>query len=543
MRKTPWLIVTLISVFLTIQSAFPSLYAFEAEAITVPPTDSALSSTAQPSDFMAFDTPNNCLGNISLEWKAIPIEIEVANKTKAIRELQIKIGELQTKIDNAKTDNRDTRKFEGKKAGLEKKKAELVNEITVLKGKIVIQKYVVYIDKDADGKFEQEADSFPSVAKWKLDKEWPFWVSGTKDGYHYVELNVLKQFPVASQEVLDKKQNELQMVRKDIEQAKNENKDASELKAKKLVLMSEVDALENKVGLEEKEAKNKEYYFKIIGTDKDNNVLFAGLILKAQAKNNWFNFSLVSNFIVMILFCGIVLWFISHARKNKDLFLRRINGLDAIEEAVGRATEMGRPIFYQTGIGGMSDISTICATVILGKISEKIALYDTQLKVPHRDPIVMSVCQETVKEAYIKAGRVDAYKEDSNFYVTGDQFAYTAAVNGMMMREKPAANFFMGYYMAEALLLTECGSSTGAIQIAGTDSIDQLPFFITTCDYTLIGEEYYAASAYLSRDPVLVGTLKAQDIGKGFMLVTLIFFTVFALLHYSWLIDLIKDFS
>ena len=39
----------------------------------------------------------------------------------------------------------------------------------------------------------------------------------------------------------------------------------------------------------------------------------------------------------------------------------------------------------------------------------------------------------------------------------------------------------------------------------------QLPFFIAACDYTLIGEELYAASAYLSREPLLLGSLKGQD--------------------------------
>jgi len=53
-----------------------------------------------------------------------------------------------------------------------------------------------------------------------------------------------------------------------------------------------------------------------------------------------------------------------------------------------------------------------------------------------------------------------------------------------------------------------------------------LPFFITTCDYTLIGEELYAASAYLSREPVLVGTLRGQDIGKGVLLCVMTIGTV-----------------
>jgi len=84
----------------------------------------------------------------------------------------------------------------------------------------------------------------------------------------------------------------------------------------------------------------------------------------------------------------------------------------------------------------------------------------------------------------------------------------------MMVREKPATNFFLGMFWAESLILAETGATTGAIQIAGTDAVHQLPFFITACDYTLIGEELYAASAYLSREPLLVGSLKGQDYGK-----------------------------
>src|SRR5437867_5017440 len=140
----------------------------------------------------------------------------------------------------------------------------------------------------------------------------------------------------------------------------------------------------------------------------------------------------------------------------------------------------------------------------------------------------MAVCQAVVKEAFLEAGHPDAYKEDCHFFIAGDQFSYTAAVDGIMLREKPAANFFMGSYYAESLLLTETGAGTGAIQIAGTDSDHQLPFFVTTCDYTLIGEELYAASAYLSREPVLVGTLRGQDFGKAFIMGVLIIGTLVA---------------
>jgi len=76
----------------------------------------------------------------------------------------------------------------------------------------------------------------------------------------------------------------------------------------------------------------------------------------------------------------------------------------------------------------------------------------------------------------------------------------------------------MGAFYAESLILAETGNSIGAIQIAGTAMPAQLPFFVAACDFTLIGEELFAASAYLSKEPRQLGSLKGQDVGKLFIL-------------------------
>ena len=246
------------------------------------------------------------------------------------------------------------------------------------------------------------------------------------------------------------------------------------------------------------------------------------LPVQAVPHPNLFNRSQANNLLLLILFTVAVLYAIRRARRNPHGFLRRIGGLDAVEEAIGRATEMGRPILYLTGSASMDNPSTIAATVVLGEVAKKVSTYDTGLIVPHRDPIVLAICQEITKEAYTQTARPDAYKPESNFFITDDQFSYTAAVQGIMLRERPAAIFLLGYYFAESLLLAETGHEAGAIQIAGTDADHQLPFFVIACDYTLMGEELYAASAYLSREPVLVGTLRAQDVGKAVLLGALV---------------------
>ncbi|MBD3236047.1 MAG: hypothetical protein GF330_05040 [Candidatus Eisenbacteria bacterium] len=257
------------------------------------------------------------------------------------------------------------------------------------------------------------------------------------------------------------------------------------------------------------------YYYAVRASGPDGGrqaVADAPAIASAQ----WYHKGKTPILTVLLVFSALVLYFVRKARKHPEgIYVRPIAGMDAVDEAVGRATEMGRPILYVLGLGTAATISTIASYAILARVAKKVAQYQSRLIIPNYDPIVMAVAQETVRQAYTDAGRPDLYDEKDIFFVTHAQFAYVAAVNGIMLREKTATNFYLGKFYAESLILAETGNIAGSIQIAGTDEASQLPFFVTACDYTLIGEELYAASAYLAREPLLLGALKAQDVLKG----------------------------
>jgi hypothetical protein len=119
-------------------------------------------------------------------------------------------------------------------------------------------------------------------------------------------------------------------------------------------------------------------------------------------------------------------------------------------------------------------------------------------------------------------------------YITDEQFGYVAAVDGIMVRQKPATCFYLGAFYAESLILAETGNSIGAIQIAGTAQPAQLPFFVAACDYTLIGEELFAASAYLSNEPKQLGSLKGQDMGKLVAMLLIIIGTISVTISHAW---------
>ena len=246
------------------------------------------------------------------------------------------------------------------------------------------------------------------------------------------------------------------------------------------------------------------------------------IILVSIADSVWFDTAKLPTLVFAVVAIVIVLYTTFHRKSREKFKVREIGGLSAVEDAIGRATEMNRPILYTPGWGGdIQRPTTIASMNILSHVAAKTAQYDCRLVFPTHDPVIMSVAQEVVKESYAESGHSDRLRLDDIQYVTSSQFGYAAAVEGMISRLKPASIFLLGTFEAESLILAETGNIEGAIQIAGTDSTIQLSFFIVACDYTLIGEELFAASGYLSGDRSILASVRAQDILKVLLVIAL----------------------
>jgi len=226
-----------------------------------------------------------------------------------------------------------------------------------------------------------------------------------------------------------------------------------------------------------------------------------------HAADNWFSA------IIIALIATAVLLNIARAKAGAQLYIRRIPGLDAIDEAIGRSTEMGRPVTMIPGLTAFGVVAVQSLT-IFKYITKQIAKFVTPMRLLTADATVYAVAQEAIQDAYNEAGRPDLYDPDNVRFLSDRQFAFASGVAGLLQRERVAASFMFGEFFAESLIFAETGNIVGAIQIAGTISFTQVPFFVVACDYTIIGDEFYATSAYLSREPVLLGSLVGQDIAK-----------------------------
>ena len=256
-----------------------------------------------------------------------------------------------------------------------------------------------------------------------------------------------------------------------------------------------------------------------------------------------FEKSMVAPFWLQMCYFAAVILMIGRAKRGLKIpEVQKVPGLDALEEAIGRATEMGRPVFYSPGIGAVNNSQTMASFAALGHVARRCARYDTAIIVANRIPFVQPITEEIVRQAFVQEGKPEAYVPDNVRFLSDDQFAYASGCVGLMLRDRPAANILIGGFWAESLVMAEVGSQIGAIQIAGTANTAQLPFFVAACDYCLIGDEIYAAGAYLSRDPVLMGNLIAQDWAKMLGIAIVVLGSILATLtpKANWLVDFLK---
>lgn len=226
---------------------------------------------------------------------------------------------------------------------------------------------------------------------------------------------------------------------------------------------------------------------------------------------------LVFAFLTMIVSCAAILLGIREARRGKPPRIRTLTALNAIDEGIGRATEMGRPIHFSAGVGNLTVRGApvmIASLSFLSHIAEQSARFDCPLITTVAQGDVYQASEEIVRGSYLRAGKAEALKPDAVRYLSANQYVYAGGIVGIINREKVAVNIMIGHYANEALFIAEEAHDAGCLQIAGTTNEYQIPFFVAACDYVLIGEEVFAAAAQLASDSAELGAISGQDFVK-----------------------------
>jgi hypothetical protein len=216
---------------------------------------------------------------------------------------------------------------------------------------------------------------------------------------------------------------------------------------------------------------------------------------------------------------GFQIYYIEKARGGKLPNIRMIPALNAIDEAVGRAAEMGGKVMFVNGIGKLTDVSgpeTIAGLSVLRYVCRESGQRGVEVVAPFTQAEVLPVAVEAMKAGYIESGSPEIFQEGDNVrYVSSSQWGLATSCMGIIGRENAVSSILVGAFAGEALAIVSAGAENGVFQIGGCGrNTTQMPWFVSMCEYSLIGEEVYAAGAYLSQNPVELGSLIGQDFGK-----------------------------
>ncbi len=224
------------------------------------------------------------------------------------------------------------------------------------------------------------------------------------------------------------------------------------------------------------------------------------------------------NLIVFAIFVGVFYFASAQFKKTGKFSARKFDALGKMEEAIGRATEMGKPVHWSYGMGAF-DAQYLAAFVLLEYAASLCAKYDTRMIISIYLPEVVPMTEEILRKAYTEQGKLDSlHPEDVRFWGG----SHNPAMIGTISREQVAGNFMIGSLFHESVLSIEAAARYNAIQVMGTQNTHQLPFIAAGCDAIFIGAEMFAAAAQLEPTPVRVGSVWAADVLNGVFVVLMI---------------------
>ncbi len=199
--------------------------------------------------------------------------------------------------------------------------------------------------------------------------------------------------------------------------------------------------------------------------------------------------------------------------------LRAIPAYDALKKILSRAAETGQAVHVSVGtasIAGPRTAETMAGLYTLEFLGDRAANSDIPPLVTVTEPTTVPAVLDQLRRAYERQGYPDEYRLDQARFiappVNGSTVPYAAGVMDILNHEPLTANVMIGAFGDEFLLMTEPGAQRDAYQIGGASDLSVLPFVQMTMREPLLGEEIFAAGAYLLNRVGHYTSLVAQDV-------------------------------
>lgn len=248
-------------------------------------------------------------------------------------------------------------------------------------------------------------------------------------------------------------------------------------------------------------------------------------------------------FALFIIYTVVMLYYSQLGRQGKKVHLRKIPAIDALEEAVSRSVEIGRPVHWTEGhpraskLYDANGVYLVASLAFLSRIAQLSAEKGARILTSVGHPELYPIVKEVVATSYNITGHPDDYNEEDIQLMP--EYSYLAAVVGRIIREKPGAHVQIGYFWGQdSVAVPEVAQGVGAFSVNG-GQVGALQYLVVLSDYVLIADELFAASAQITNDPVLIMDMAGLDINKAIMIVLVVVGAILSTLGIDFLANII----
>jgi hypothetical protein len=229
--------------------------------------------------------------------------------------------------------------------------------------------------------------------------------------------------------------------------------------------------------------------------------------------------------LIVIAAAGFLLLLSTFLRRKTPARLRPIPALTRLYRVIGLSVEDGTRLHASLGRGSLLNPrsgATLAALSMLRYLAERTSVSDEPPVATSGDPVLSLLTQDTLKAGYEASGGGDLYLPTTGRLSGLTPFSYAAGAMSVVRDENVSANVLMGNFGAEVALLVESAERVDVPTLGGSDDLSAQAILYAAAQEPLIGEELFAASAYLDAGPAHTASLSVQDVLRWTLIVILL---------------------
>lgn len=208
-----------------------------------------------------------------------------------------------------------------------------------------------------------------------------------------------------------------------------------------------------------------------------------------------------------------IFYYVTIVRKGK-VFLRKMPAIDMIQEGVGRAAEMQKPVHLATGeytfLTRTQVPQTMGALTIMGWVAERCIDAGAELMVSECKSESLRLHESILEDTYRKAGQ--QYNPLMLHYYSDWYLAYYSGAMHLTIESQAATTMLIGPASSDTLFIGEAGKTVGSLVIMGNATANA--FMAMVSDYFFMSDEFYAVVAEIGQEPLQIASLGGQDVMK-----------------------------